>query len=143
MIKKATFLFLMFISMQSFAQLDSLTYSECEIKKNGMYYAELDKETNIYIRFHDGDTVVTTSSENDLKNAAIYINKDLGDGMLIGKYFTSDRTCSIRVKAKNDFGRVKMDGIIADDEIMMSVVNIEENTARDFVFKFYPISADK
>ena len=36
-----------------------------------------------------------------------------------------------------------MNGIITNDEILMSVINIEENTARDFVFKFYPIFTDK
>lgn len=140
MVKNTAFLFLMFCSVISFSQIDSLGYSECEVKKNGIYYAELDKETNIYIRFHDGDTVVTTSSENDLDKAAIYINKNLGQGMLYGKYFTSDRSCSLRIKAKNEYGRVKMDGFISDDKIMMSVVNIDENTARDFIFNFHPIS---
>ena len=107
MIKKTILLFLTIISMFSFAQSDSTSYSECEIKKNGMYYSELDKETNIYIRFHDGDTVVTTSSENDLKKAAIYINKDLGEGMLVGNYFTSIRTCNIELKLKTILEELK------------------------------------
>lgn len=139
----SSFLFSLNILGQTETLTDSTGYDDCLIKKNGIYYAELDKETNIYIRFHDGDTVVTTSSENNLKHAAVFVNKDLGDGMLIGKYFTSDRTCSIRIKAKNDFGRVKMDGFIADDKIMMSVVNIEDNTARDFIFHFLPTPVNK
>ena len=44
-----------------------------------------------------------------------------------------------QIKAKNEFGKVKMDGIISNDKLVLTVVNIEENTARDFVFEFYPL----
>jgi hypothetical protein len=45
----------------------------------------------------------------------------------------------VRVKAKNDFGKVKMDGIIAGDKLVLSVVNMDNKTASDFVFNFYPL----
>ncbi len=140
--KSLVFYFGLFLSAAVYSQTDSLSTSlieDCLVKKNGVYYADLDKETNIYLRFHDGDTVVTTSSVKDIDKASLFVNKDLGKGMLFGRYFTSDRNCSIRVKAKNEFGKVKMDGIISDDKLVLTVVNIEENTARDFVFEFYPL----
>ncbi|MBO72925.1 MAG: hypothetical protein CMD35_04825, partial [Flavobacteriales bacterium] len=103
-------------------------------------YAQYDKETNLYIRFHDGDTAVTTSSTNNVKLAAQFINIKSGKEMLMGKYFTNESNCNIRIKAKNDDSKVKMDGFISNDKIALSVVNIFENTSRDFVFKFYPTS---
>ena len=123
-----------FISGQT--ELDNL---ECIIKKDGVYYAELDEETNIYIRFYDKDTVVTTSSTNNLKMACTYINKEMGEKMLFGKYFTNDDACNVRVKAKNDFGKVKMDGIISGNKLVLSVINMDNKTASDFIFNFYPL----
>lgn len=120
-----------------FGQTDS-TYTDCNVMKNGVYYADYDKETNIYIRFHDGDSVVTTSSIKDVKTASKFVNKDMGEGMLYGKYFTSNTNCSIRIKAKNDDGKVKMDGLISGDKLVLSIVNVEDNTAREFIFRFYP-----
>lgn len=124
-----------------FSQNDSTAFNDCEIKKNGIYYAEFDKETNIYIRFHEGDTAVTTSSTNNVKSAAQFIHKNFGKEMLMGKYFTNENNCTLRIKAKSELGKVKMDGFISDDKLALSVININENTSRDFVFKFHPTFA--
>ena len=138
--KKFVFLYLcIFCSPNIYSQTDSLL-SDCNIKKNGIYYADYDKESNIYIRFHDGDSAVTTSSIKDVKTASVFVNKQMGKGMLFGKYFTSTTNCSLRIKAKNHDGKVKMDGFISGDKLVLSVVNIVDHTARDFIFKFYPVS---
>lgn len=136
--KKLVVIALLFLSTPTlFGQTDS-TYSDCNVKKDGVYYADFDKETNIYIRFHDGDSAVATSSIKDVKTAAKFVNKDMGSGMLYGKYFTSATNCSIRIKAKNEDGKVKMDGLISGDKLVLSIVNIEDNTVREFIFRFYP-----
>ena len=122
-----------------FCQNDSTAFDDCEIKKNGIYYAQFDKETNIYIRFHSGDTAVTTSSTNNLRKASKFIHKEFGAEMLMGKYFTNNNNCSLRIKAKNDYGNVKMDGFVSNDKLALSVTNINQNTAKSFVFKFHPI----
>ena len=101
-------------------------------------HISFDLIANLYIRFHDGDTAVTTSSTNKVSAAAQFITKRLGEEMLMGKYFTSENSCNIRIKAKNGKSKVKMDGFISGDKLALSVINIMENTARDFVFKFYP-----
>jgi len=136
-------LLLLMLSTTTYAQTDSSniapTTFDCEIKTNGVYYANLDEDANIYIHFHQNDTVVTTSSIKDVDLASKFVNKKLGSGMLFGKYFTSDRTCSLRVKAENEYSKVKMDGIIRDDKLVLTVVNITENTARDFVFQFHEL----
>lgn len=136
-------LLLLMLSTTIYAQTDSsntnpITF-DCEIKTNGVYYANLDDEANIYIHFHQNDTVVTTSSIKNVDLASKFVNKKLGTGMLFGKYFTSDRTCSLRIRAKNEYSKVKMDGIIRDDKLVLTVVNITENTARDFVFQFHEL----
>ena len=59
----------------------------------------------------------------------------------MGKEFSCENYCSIRIKAKNDNSKVKMDGFISDDKIALTVINIMENTSRDFVFKFYPTAS--
>ena len=129
---------LAFCSLSIFGQTE-LDNFDCTIKKNGIYYAVLDEETNIYIRFYDKDTAITTSSTNNIKMASKYVKKEMGEKMLFGKYFTNDDACNVRVKAKNDFGKVKMDGIIAGDKLVLSVVNMDNKTASDFVFNFYPL----
>ncbi len=121
------------------SQNDSTAFEDCEIKKDGIYYAQLDNETNIYIRFHSGDTAVTTSSTSNLRKASKFIHKEFGEQMLMGRYFTNQNNCSLRIKAKNDFGNVKMDGFISNDKLALSVINISQNTAKNFVFKFHPI----
>jgi hypothetical protein len=123
------------------SQNDSTAFNECEIKKNGVYYAEFDKETNIYIRFHNGDTAVTTSSTNNLRKASLFVHEKFGEEMLMGKYFTNQNNCSLRIKAKNDFGHVKMDGFISNNKLALSVINMSENTSKNFVFKFHAIAA--
>jgi hypothetical protein len=123
------------------SQNDSTAFNECEIKKNGVYYAEFDKETNIYIRFHNGDTAVTTSSTNNLRKASLFVHEKFGEEMLMGKYFTNQNNCSLRIKAKNDFGHVKMDGFISNNKLALSVINMNENTSKNFVFKFHAIAA--
>jgi hypothetical protein len=123
------------------SQNDSTAFDECEIKKNGVYYAEFDKETNIYIRFHNGDTAVTTSSTNNLRKASLFVHEKFGEEMLMGKYFTNQNNCSLRIKAKNDFGHVKMDGFISNNKLALSVINMSENTSKNFVFKFHAIAA--
>jgi hypothetical protein len=60
--------------------------------------------------------------------------------MLMGKYFTNQNNCSLRIKAKNNFGHVKMDGFISNDKLALSVINVNQNTSKNFVFKFYPIA---
>ncbi len=122
-----------------FCQNDSTAFDDCEIKKNGIYYAQFDKETNIYIRFHSGDTAVATSSTNNLRKASKFIHKEFGDEMLMGKYFTNNNNCSLRIKAKNDFGKVKMDGFVSNDKLALSIININQNTAKSFVFRFHAI----
>ena len=137
--KRTLFILLVIASCSVWSQ--SNTYSDsCSIKKNGVYYASLDKETNIYLRFYENDTVVTTSSMNNVKKAATYIAKELGDKLMRGKYFINPSSCNIRVKAKNDFGKVKMDGIISGDKLVLAVINLDDRTASDFVFNFYPIA---
>ena len=126
-------------SFLGFSQNDTTAINDCVVKKNGIYYAKYDNETNLYIRFHDGDTVITTSSTRNVSAAVQFVKKSLGNEMLMGKYFTSENNCNIRIKAKNDNSRVKMDGFISDDKIALTVINIMENTSRDFVFKFYSI----
>ena len=136
-------LLLLILSISTFAQTDSSNIApntfDCEVKTNGVYYANLDKEANIYIHFHENDTVVTTSSVKDVDLASKFVNKTLGAGILFGKYFSSDRTCNLRIKAKNEYSKVKMDGIIRDDKLVLTVVNVTENTARDFVFHFHEL----
>lgn len=133
-------IFMSIASTFCFGQTEQEAAPDCIVRKNGIYYADLDSATNIYIRFHEGDTAVTTSSIKELKQAAKFVNNKVGKGMLFGKYFTAEGTCSIRIKAKNEFGKVKMDGIVSNDKLVLSVVNIDENTARDFIFRFYPIN---
>ena len=123
------------------SQNDSTAFNECEIKKNGFYYAEFDKETNIYIRFHNGDTAVTTSSTNNLRKASLFVHEKFGEEMLMGKYFTNQNNCSLRIKAKNDFGHVKMDGFISNNKLALSIINMNQNTSKNFVFKFYAVAA--
>ena len=123
------------------SQNDSTAFNECEIKKNGVYYAEFDKETNIYIRFHNGDTAVTTSSTNNLRKASLFVHEKFGEEMLMGKYFTNQNNCSLRIKAKNDFGHVKMDGFISNNKLALSIINMNQNTSKNFVFKFYAVAA--
>jgi len=134
--KLSLFVFGLIVSLTGFSQTNTEPV-ECEVKKNGVYYADYDSTTNIYIRFHDGDSAVTTSSIKDINTAAKFVNKDSGKGMLYGKYFTSVNTCSIRIKAKNEDGKVKMDGLISGDKLVLSVVNVNDNTARDFIFRFH------
>ena len=122
------------------SQNDSTAFNECEIKKNGVYYAEFDKETNIYIRFHNGDTAVTTSSTNNLRKASLFVHEKFGEEMLMGKYFTNQNNCSLRIKAKNDFGHVKMDGFISNNKLALSIINMNQNTSKNFVFKFYAVA---
>ena len=139
--KSSLFLVFSIFSFVGFSQNDTTAVNDCEIKKNGIYYAKYDNETNLYIRFHDGDTAVTTSSTRKVSAAAQFVKKRLGKEMLMGKYFTSENNCSIRIKAKNDNSKVKMDGFISNDKIALTVINIMENTSRDFVFKFYPTAS--
>ncbi len=122
------------------SQNDSTAFDGCEINKNGVYYAEFDKETNIYIRFHNGDTAVTTSSTNNIRKASQFVHEKFGEEMLMGKYFTNQNNCSLRIKAKNNFGHVKMDGFISNDKLALSVINVNQNTSKNFVFKFYPFA---
>ena len=133
-------LFTTTIPFLCFSQNDTTAIDDCSVKKNGVYYAKYNKETNIYIRFHDGDTAVTTSSTNNLGDAVQFVNKRLGEEMLMGKYFTNDNTCNIRIKAKNDSKKVKMDGFISGEKIALSIVNITDNTSKEFVFKFFESS---
>ena len=130
--------FFTFYSCFVFGQLDP-SNKECNLNKNGIYYAKLDSQTNIYIRFYDKDSVVTTSSTNNVKMATKYINKEMGDKLMLGKYLTNGSSCNLRVKAKNDFGKVKMDGIISGNRLVLSVINMDDKTTADFVFNFYPI----
>jgi hypothetical protein len=122
------------------SQNDSTAFDDCEIKKNGIYYAELDKQTNIYIRFHNGDTALTTSSTNNIRKASKFVQEEFGEEMLMGKYFTNQNNCSLRIKAKNDFGHVKMDGFISNGKLALTVMNMNQNTSKNFVFKFHPVS---
>tara|TARA_Y100000589_G_scaffold184544_1_gene174843 strand:- start:7155 stop:7604 length:450 start_codon:yes stop_codon:yes gene_type:complete len=139
--KSSLFLVLSVFSFACFSQNDTTAVNDCVVKKNGIYYAKYDKETNLYIRFHDGDTAVTTSSTNNVGAAAKFVTKRLGEEMLMGKYLTSENSCNIRIKAKNEYSKVKMDGFISGDKLALSVINIIDNTSRDFVFKFYPTSS--
>lgn len=120
-----------------FSQTDSTNSDYCNIQTNGIYYAVLDSATNIYVRFHEGDTVVTSSSTNNVKLAFQYINKAMGKEALMGKYFFNENTCNVMVKAKNDFAKVKMSGIVNGSNLVLTVTNKTDNTARDFIFKYY------
>lgn len=110
----------------------------CEAKQNGIYYSKYDSTTNIYIKFYSKDSVVTTSSVNNISIAQKFITPALGKEALFGKFLLNQNTCNVRVKAKNDFAKVKMDGIIRGSNLVLNVINLDENTARDFVFFFAP-----
>lgn len=139
---KLTSLFLL-LGLGGFSQNDSTEVNYCSVKKDGIYYAKYDSTTNIYIRFHEGDTAVTSSSVNNIKLVAKFINKDNAKEALVGKYFFNENTCNLRVKAKNEFGKVKMDGIVSGEVLALTVINKTENTARDFIFKYYALPEKK
>lgn len=135
---KATILllFVSLLSLTSWSQTDEP--AECSISQNGVYYSSMDSTTNIYIRFAGGDSVFTTSSNLDYDLAARYVVPSNIDHLLVGKYWVNNGRCMLKIKAKNEFGKVKMDGIISDDKLILTVINKDDNTSRDFVFEFYP-----
>lgn len=133
--KNLTFIFL-FLSIAIFAQDEES--NQCSISKKGIYYSPIDSTSNIYIRFYEGDTVYTTSSDIDYDLATKYIVSKNHDYLMNGKFQVNKRRCLIRLKAENEFGKIQMEGIINDDKIIMIVINKLDNTSRDFIFNFYP-----
>jgi hypothetical protein len=127
---------ILFCSLSIFSQTEEK--SECSISKNGVYYAPIDSVSHIYIRFSGGDTVYTTSSDIDYDLATKYVISKNHDYLMNGKYQVNKRNCLVRLKAENEYGKVKMDGIISDDKLILTVVNKSDNTSKDFVFNFYP-----
>lgn len=111
---------------------------KCEVSTQGIYYAQLDSVSHIYIRFSDKDTVYTTSSESDFDLVSKYIISKNKEHLMVGKYAVNSNRCMVSLKAKNDYGKVKMEGIISGDKLVLTVVNKKDNTARDFAFEFYP-----
>ena len=133
--KNLTFIFL-FLSCAVFAQDEE--YNQCSISKKGIYYSPIDSISNIYIRFYEGDTVYTTSSDIDYDLATKYIVSKNHDYLMNGKFQVNKRRCLVRLKAENEFGKIQMEGIISGDKIIMIVINKLNNTSRDFIFNFYP-----
>ena len=127
---------LVLCALTSFAQTEQS--KQCSISKNGVYYSPIDSVSHIYIRFSEGDTVLTTSSDIDYDLATKYVVSQNSDYLMNGKFQVNERRCLIRLKAKNQYGKVKMDGIISDDKLIMTVINKSDNTSKDFVFNFYP-----
>lgn len=127
------YLFLFFAGI-----LNAQTEEKCEVSKKGIYYAKMDSLTSIYIRFGENDSVYTTSSENDFDLVAQYLVAKNKEHFMVGKYLVSESRCMVSFKAKNIYGKVKMEGLIADDKLILTVINKKDNTSRDFVFEFYP-----
>tara|TARA_B110000211_G_scaffold231088_1_gene291948 strand:- start:582 stop:995 length:414 start_codon:yes stop_codon:yes gene_type:complete len=135
MMKTLTFIFVLF-SITSFAQTEES--KQCSISKNGVYYSPIDSISHIYIRFSEGDTVYTTSSDIDYDLATKYVISKNHDHLMHGTFQVNERRCLVRLKAKNEYGKVKMDGIISDDKLILTVINKSDNTSKDFVFNFFP-----
>jgi len=133
--KYLSILFLM-ATVSSFAQKEAPL--NCSIFKNGIYHSSMDSISHIYIRFTDGDSVFTTSSDIDYDLAAKYVVPENYKYLMTGKYLVNKSDCLVRFRAKNEYGKVKMDGIISDDRLILTVVNKSDNTSKDFIFDFYP-----
>lgn len=129
-------LLLLFSVFTGFSQSSNST--SCSISKNGIYHSPMDSVTSIYIRFADGDSVLTTSSDIDYDLATKYIVPANHKFLMNGKYYVNERNCLVKFKAKNEYGKIKMEGIISDDKLILTVVNKADNTAKDFIFEFYP-----
>lgn len=110
----------------------------CKVSTKGVYYSKMDSITHLYIRFAEGDSVYTTSSDIDYDLAAKYVVPSNHKFLMVGKYRVNKNRCMVGFKAKNEFGKVKMEGLINDDVISMTVINKADNTSRDFIFSFYP-----
>lgn len=112
--------------------------AECRISHQGVYYSQFDSLTHLYIRFSENDSVFTTSSDIDYDLAAKYVVPSNRKFLMTGKYRVNEGRCMVAFVAKNEFGKVKMEGLINDDKISMTVINKADNTSRDFIFSFYP-----
>lgn len=110
----------------------------CKVSTKGVYYSKMDSVTHVYVRFGEGDSVYTTSSDIDYDLAAKYVVPSNEKYLMVGKYRVNENRCMVAFKAKNEFGKVKMEGLINDDRIIMTVINKADNTSRDFIFSFYP-----
>ena len=126
-----------FLSLFLFS-LSALKAQSCGVRTDGVYYAQLDSVTNIYIKFCDNDSVITTSSEADVETVIKYMKIENRAYILTGKYIVAQGQCMLQIKAKNEFGKVKMEGYINKNGLVLTVINKSDNTYRDFVFKFYP-----
>jgi hypothetical protein len=128
---------LVLFSLSNFAQNEN-DGKDCKISKKGVYYSPIDSISNIYIRFSEGDTVYTTSSDIDYDLATKFITSKNHDHLMNGKFQINERRCLVRIKAENEYGKVNMEGIISDDKLILTVINKADNTSKDFVFNFYP-----
>jgi hypothetical protein len=124
------------LTMTSLAQNEDTT--NCSIYKNGIYHSPIDSISNIYIRFTGSNSVFTTSSDIDYDLASKYIVPANHKYLMTGKYLINERDCLVKIKAKNEYGKVEMEGIISDNRLILTVVNKSDNTAKDFIFDFYP-----
>ena len=133
--KILTLSFVLF-TLTNFAQNEES--NQCSISKNGIYYSPIDSSSNIYIRFYKGDTVYTTSSNIDYDLATKYIVSKNQNYLMKGNFQLNKRRCLIRLNAENEYGEVKMEGIISENKLILVVVNKKDNTSKDFVFNFHP-----
>lgn len=133
--KILTLIFVLF-ALTNFAQNEES--NQCSISKNGIYYSPIDSLSNIYIRFYEGDTVYTTSSDIDYDLATKYIVSKNQNYLMKGNFQLNKRRCLIRLNAENEYGEVKMEGIISENKLILVVINKKDNTSKDFVFNFYP-----
>lgn len=129
---KSLFLILFIVPILAYSQEDK----KCEIKKEGIYVADIDSNTRIYINFFGKDSVVTTSSQMPIKDAMTYVSQEHQDIILSGKY--KFKNCFVQIKAKGKMGKVQIEGIVVNDLLSLSVTNLNDNTYQEFIFKFYP-----
>lgn len=123
------------ISFVSFSQNSS---DSCLVKKDGIYWTQLNENTKIYVRFFGKDSVVTSSSNMSIEDAMNYINAEHAQLILAGKF--QNRNCFVTLKAKGELGVVKMEGLVSGNQLALTVINKTDNTYQDFVFEFVPES---
>jgi hypothetical protein len=108
------------------------------VKKDGIYWTQLNENTKIYVRFFGKDSVVTSSSNMSIEDAMNYINAEHAQLILAGKF--QNRNCFVTLKAKGELGVVKMEGLVSGNQLALTVINKTDNTYQDFVFEFVPES---
>jgi hypothetical protein len=123
------------ISSQIFAQAPS---DSCLVKKDGIYWTQINENTRIYLKFYGKDSVVTSSSNMTTEDAIEYISAEHAHLMLSGKF--QNKNCFVTLTAKGEMGKVKMEGIVSGNQLALTVINKTDNTYQDFVFVYIPES---